>query len=343
MNKKIYLNFCLLSFFFMISSAYFLNSRNIFGEKMFFDNAVIKRYLLDISHNLIFDDKSYGMVSYIYYYMGFRYNSSLYHEIIFSWIIYILICLYLGIRLKYDFTKIRLLYFFLLFSFLYGAYLSQLSKELLLTVFLMILLFVAHNLQTKKIFYQFILFFGFLLVYSYFFRSYWYFVAILYVFNFYLYLRKISFKKILILNTLLIIFICFLYSKLYGEGITIQRSIINETRDNSPFARSMLNNPLPPSNYLNDLINIIYMFINQLVPINGIKSISVILYYVWIYSCIYLVSKKLVVRNFITFSELTILCSFFIVQTFFEPDMGSLLRHQVPLSVFIFYIITDKT
>ena len=264
--------------------------------------------------------ESYQSTALFFKMIGYNSRNDSYFEIMLSICTYMIYIFLLIFVFKIDFRNLRNILSIICITFFFSIYFSVLSKDLICFLFL----FIPFCRINKTDFLKYFVFFSF--VYGLFIRSYWILFVIFFFFLNYV-CKKVKWK---ILGTgFLYISISFLYVKIKGDYISKLRADTHSVLN----ANTNIDNIFIPNNLFHDLLNNLYVFLNLIFPANGIGSKNEIFYYIFIYFFIILLFKYYNLFN--DRKYFNILFSFLIIQSLFEPDMGSALRHQ---SVFYFYI-----
>lgn len=127
----------------------------------------------------------------------------------------------------------------------------------------------------------------------------------------------------------------------YSDLIEVRKSL-NINRVDSVDAKTQINDLFVVDSYLLYCLSYIVNYVRISIPIEllfkGVKYIPFILYQISITMLlIFFMKKEDKKQNFIL--ELVISCSYLMVATTFEPDFGSLIRHEItmfPFFVFLF-------
>ncbi len=282
------------------------------------------------------DDKNFINTAKFFLFFHFDPNTSVLIETFFSWCIFAALLLILALKYKINFLELKNFILLAMFALLFGAYAAQFSKELVVFFFLSIIfMFSPAKLLNKNLAL-------FVLGYGIFFRSYWILIFLISVLFTYVvnssHLNKFM-KLLLYLATVLSMEIS--YNLMTGNFLSDARYSINSVRDVS-LANTMINNPLFNTSIFTDFFNFLYGLVNVFVPIDGINSSNEILYYVWICTILFLCIKYLRSNEDRVDYKFLFILSVFTIQSFFEPDAGSMLRHQIVLAPMLLLLINNK-
>ncbi|KAF2514076.1 hypothetical protein EYY60_04825 [Flavobacterium zhairuonense] len=148
---------------------------------------------------------------------------------------------------------------------------------------------------------------------------------------------------------LIAVFLSLSYGVLKGKYFSeISREVVNSSRMVSADANSMITSPVKTDTWYGEAIGIFYGFFTVNLPLNGLKHIlspQIIVFVIWQLLLFYI----LLVRFSICLQErkkyryelliMFILFSFFILQSVFEPDLGSSIRHKIGIFPLIYFAL----
>jgi len=217
------------------------------------------------------------------------------------------------------------------------VYLATYSKDFLLFL-LVIIPFVYFEKKSIIIWTLFVVF------YAYFFRTYW-FISIALFWGIKLFIIK-SPKKFLLLIPLVYLAMNFVYHYIFGTSITAIREGANTDRDIES-GQTIIKTYIEGSNLLSESLNSIVTLVFFIVPIplflllKPFYIILTLLIVVFFYNFLKFYLNESRHKEFENIFSFVI--SFMIVQSLFEPDYGSFVRHLSPLYPFIFLCIVKNT
>lgn len=322
------------TFFLNVSFVYFMFSRKIFPSYFFNDNVTIRNYMSNINMN---SDKNYVSTAKLFLMFHFNANTSFAVESFFSWIIFSILLLILILKFNIDFFKTGNFLLLIMFTFLYGAYSAQFSKELVIFIMLDIMLLIFPSKYLNKELAFFILLYGFL------FRTYWILIFLCSILFFFIFnsskLKKVS-KLGLYFVSIIVMEIS--YNLITGGYLSDARYSVNSFRSTDLYTNTIINNPFINTSVLTDFFNFIYGLINIFIPIDGINSVNEVAYYLWIWIILILCIKYIRGNNGVIDYKLFFALSMITIQSFFEPDVGSMLRHQIVLIPTILLMINTN-
>lgn len=316
-----------------------LYSREILPHYFFNDN----KFIRDIMNETVFiEDKSYLNTAYFYKFFFLSGSVPFLVESIISLLLFLIVHTIYTKQIGYK--NILVLFLYSIACFLYSVYLTQFSKDQILMLFLITIFIINNRMISKNVSEGKIVFttVTLLLLYAYFFRDYWYLISLLLVFNHIISRMSIFYQ--LLGNVMLIPFISSLYILINNQNISFVRSSVNFSRLLYEDINTIILNPFGETGFIYDTLNIYYGIINMLVPLDGIGSLNEVIYYIWIWAflCFLYFQFKEIKLNFKSILYLNLAISFFIVQGIFEPDMGSVLRHQLPIGIIVLLGVNSK-
>lgn len=295
---------------------------------------------------LIIGDKNYKSAAIFYKMLGFNANSPIYREQFFSWLVFglfLILVLYIAKESSLNLIQITFLSFFAL---MFGIYFAYISKDLIIFLFMTLGTYLVAK-------YRSILPLSIvIIVYATLFRSYWFLVLITFLLLYYAVQKNKSVVSVAIFSLLAIVIIVFAYNIINGSQMSVARTAVNDQRLNGQQANTMINNLLPNSSVFTDTINCLYVFLSLFLPIDGLGSFNEIIYYFWIWGVTVsmLLKWKKIKRNherqqyLYLSSSFCLLLALVVIQSMFEPDIGSVFRHQlaiVPILILLLFQNSD--
>ena len=333
-NKKLYkstLLFCL----FIIFETIFLKCiiYKILPDKYFYDSI----HILNVMNGSNITDKSYTLTANIFNAINiFGFKSITQWGWFLGGIFSIIIVILLLRNKKYTISQ----YIFIYSSIaLLNIYVFGVSKDLIqLCLFLIIYLILLSKISNAK---KIILITIIFALEAYFFRIYYLLMAILMITIYVIYIAFIKDKKIdkknivkiiviAILAFFLEVFILQLISTESYNELILARSNVNQFRENSTDAVTMITELLGTNtSYFKFIGNYIINAIRITVPIElilkGVKYLPFIIYQLFITVNIFKISKKINYKNILW---VIVVISFLMVSIIFEADFGSVIRHE---------------
>lgn len=334
MTKKDLFDVAFVVLFLAFSLIYFMFSRDIFPSYFFNDNATIRNYMNNISIN---SDKNYVSTAKFFLMFRFNANTSFDAEAFFAWTVFAILMLVLILKFKIDFLKMRNLSLLLLFTLFYGAYSAQFSKELVIFIMLDAVLLISPLKFLNKTFTIFVILYGI------YFRTYWILIYVCSIIFFYIF----NFSKLNKLVKLLLYFVTIIcmevgYNLITGGFLSDARYTVNSFRIEDLYTNTIINNPLINNSIFTDFWNFLYGLINVFIPIDGIHSANEIVYYIWIWIIVFLCWKYLKNNQEHKDYKLFFVLAMITIQAFFEPDVGSMLRHQIILIPILLLMLNEN-
>ena len=339
-GKKTYIIFCISLFYISILSQIFLIPK--LPNKYFYDSSGI----LSISNNIY--TSAYYMTyfdrSYLFTGNFFRLINIFNFTEFFEWSLFITIIM--GIissvfLLKYKKIRFHQLIFVLITILFANIYLFRISKDFIQLLFwgLIYLIGTSKISKTKKN----VLIFTVFLIETVNFRSYYIIIGILYiVLNHCLNNpKKINYKKsflVLIISIFVSLSFLKILSPVTYNQIINMRYNQNFLRLESGDSITAINDLLPSTNVFNYMINYLVNLFRILFPLElilkGVKYIPFIIYQIYFTITVLLKTKN---EKDVRYNNsfLAIIIAYILVSNLFEPDFGSVIRHEVSL-YFIF-------
>lgn len=339
-NKRTnsYLTIFIFIFIFIFLVSYSCLKYQVLPLRFFFDtHNIIAHIMFDSSFD---KGDSYSNTASFYKFFGIRHNNFLFD--IFSAFILIKVYFDLLIRDKASITLFELFLFFV-YLFLSITYLTMLSKDFL--VFLILIPFYYYG--GKKI-YRLIPFVILAILYGVYFRAYWLLVMFVF-FIIYMGTKIVTCKKLFFICCLVLLFLTITFNYILHVDVNYYRELVNLERieNGDDNAATMINPIIDSSNILFQYINIVLVWLSLIIPIPIFLKFSPYYFFIaFIISALtFKIIKKIKYDNFFTLKERTfisLIVSFILIQSIFEPDYGSFVRHLSPFYPIIFYLISNK-
>lgn len=313
----------------------------VLPDKYFYDSNAILRYM---NGNYI-ADKSYNFTAKFFDTINIFNFKELVHWSVFFSIIFTIILFFLIIQ-NYEYN-IKQYIFIYTSIILLNIYVFNLSKDIIQFIIFFIIYIVIINKKLNNKIKIFLI--SIILIYEAINFRIYYIIMLTLVFIIYFLYKKIiknnvntknSLVKILLWTiTLFIVEIAIVkvISKESYIQIVTARSGVNAFREGSIDAVTIINDMIKnDTNYLLFILNYIINIFRIMFPIElitkGIKYIPFIIYQFFVTINIFNLGKKLDNNNILLFA---INLSFIMISTIFEPDFGSLIRHESALTLLI--------
>lgn len=317
---------------------------NLLPEKYFYDSQKILRIMGGSS----FTDKAYTFTAEFYKKINIFGLSSIVEWSIFISIIFLIIFILIFSKRVLEDTQV--VYVFVSFA-LMNIFVFNISKDAIqLSIFLIIYLFFVSSKidELKKVIIASVI----LMIESFYFRTYYLLMGIL-VISFYIIFKFFFYQnnhkkgakktgKMLLLFFLFFMVLIFILQKMSSENYNLlinARSSSNLYRDNTD-TTTIINDLFNNTNFGGFIINYIVNSIRIMLPLElltkGIKYVPFILYQLFFSFILFRNIKRI---NISTLPYLAILVSFIMVSIIFEPDYGSLIRHESVLMLFVLQLI----
>lgn len=240
---------------------------------------------------------------------------------------------------KYSVEIISLSNFLLIVSYSAMAmvYISTYSKDLVLFL-LVVVPFIFFEKKHLLIWTLFVVF------YASFFRSYWFITIVLFWGIKFFVIKKP--KLLLIVIPLYFFLISFVYNYIFGTSLSMIRYLANLDRDVET-AQTAIPIFIKGNNFIMEAANYLITLIFLIAPVpllllaKPFYIILALLIIVFFYNFTKLYLKEYANKEYSNIFSFVI--SFMLVQSLFEPDYGSFVRHLAPLYPLIFVCIAKNT
>ena len=292
------------------------------------------------SYNTVYDSEGYAGLT-LFYYIDF-FNM----ETLIEWSIYIsIIFIFVNIFLLKNIKLIALNKFLIILTsiMLWDLFAAGLTKEVIQTVFYLIIYYIITNKLIKKTGTKVILSSIVLYISSIYFRPYYILVAFfsIVVYGINSYLRRKTLKPVLYyIYSLILYLICIgIFLQIVSLTMPIEYSMITELRNSTgrlllgENTDSFIDNVFIGNGLLVYMLNYFIIYLRLLFPIELLVGgkLYYIPFIIYQLSFSYFYIKnicRLKKLNDIKFVSLIFITSFILVSVMFEPDFGSWVRHQ---------------
>lgn len=326
-DGRVFFLFLLFYSVFLIFVAYFAD--HILPSKYLYDSYNISTFMPQAT-NIIPKD-SYNNTAYFYNLVNVRLEDRWYRAFAATlYILFVWIAIFVG-RPQYFTRSASLITFAAMTSGM--VYLAQLSKEF--WVFLLIVLFFFCSVNRWLIAIWTIV----ALLYAYNFRGYWYLIVYMFVWLELMGHRaRTPFQLILlIVSGLLVITIA--HEIFNGGSILKHREGVNAFREGSADAQTLIKTTIPASNPIADWLNCCIVWFQMLIPYRLIMAgaaqhIASAIIMFTLFRMMFIGHanfQRQAVQDLRLFHCFALFMAFTSVQSVFEPDYGSMLKHMVPL------------
>ena len=258
---------------------------------------------------------------------------------------------------EYNLNQLIFIFYSVLFL---NIYTFVLGKELIQIIFYLIIYLII--LSKMKEWGKNILIFTIFIIESIYFRVYYLIIGSLFIFLSYsgrikpISNKKKSLVKIIFFTIIFMViesYILSIVSKENYNSLALAREGVNIFRIHDLDATSIINNVFPNSNIIYFFINTIINILRILFPIEllfkSINYLPFVIYQTYITYTLAIYAKKNIINNKNKVlkkdnidSMFYIIISFLTVASIFEPDFGSLARHESVLFMFILAISIDN-
>lgn len=311
---------------------------HILPDKYFYDAITIRKQYIKLPNSSFEFFDSYANTARFYSFFGINKLKSALLEGYFAYSI-IFLCLWF----TFKFTNIKInrqiAMFILIWNIPVSIYLGQLSKDAIAFLFMGLITLLV--VKSKK----FTLFkvLSLIMIYSLFFRSYWFTYGVFILINYIILLNGYKIFKSPTIKTICYmvgILSLFIISNFFGTTLTDARTSVNVFREGSADANTLISNYMPNLNFGTDIINWLVAFVTivfpvSLIPRMNILSLAFTLWNIFNICVLFRVFKNTITGNLndrdIRRIKLifALIISFTFTQALFEPDLGSFLRHQL--------------
>ena len=326
---------------------------NILPEKYRYDSG----HIIEVMRGKSDADKSYKATADFYNAINIFSIDSIYDWNIFIGFFSIIFIVLLVGGKEYNFNQ---LIFILCSVFFLNIYTFVLGKELIQVIIFLIIYLIA--LSKMKDWKKNIAIFTIFIVESIFFRVYYLIIGSIFIFLSYSGRikstsgRKKSLVKIIFFTIIFMViesYILSIVSKENYNSLILARDGVNIFRIYDLDATSIINNVFPNSNIIYFFINTIINILRILFPIEllfkSVNYLPFVIYQTYITYTLSIYAKKSIINNKNKIlnknnldSMFYIIISFLAVASIFEPDFGSLARHESVLFMFILAISEDN-
>lgn len=228
------------------------------------------------------------------------------------------------------------------FSALVGSvYLAQYSKEAIV----MLIVFLFFGLSKGRA--QQLIWIAIVCFYSTYFRTYWFLVLMLYVY--YAIVFKISRNIFMIFLSIIIAFLllAIAFKAVLGVDLAYYRYAVNDARIYNTNANTLISPLLPTGNVALEWLNAVLQFFLMFFPFPLLTGNPVYLMFFLVVASIGIrifgILRSLLNANKLKVPSresrsLALILAFVTIQSIFEPDYGSYIKHLTPMLPLILYI-----
>ncbi|WP_148662390.1 hypothetical protein [Paraburkholderia phytofirmans] len=240
------------------------------------------------------------------------------------------------------FIRISELTIFGFFSFMGVIYLTTLSKDVIVLLLILSFVFLVNRGRGLGL----ISWVCLALLYGYFFRTYW-FIVVLQFIAFRAALPRLKNRALIVMVVLMSLFsIAVIIRVKFGLSADAFRTSVNEARVDAGVgeARTMIAPVFQGAGFLLGYINVCLTLAELItpVPLLAVPSPYYILIFIFIATLQYAFWKStwhaILSRDRFSIDCATLVISFLLVQSLFEPDYGSYVRHLAPFYPLMFYV-----
>lgn len=242
-----------------------------------------------------------------------------------------------------DYATGLLLVFFVTLS---CVYMTVLSKDFVVALVFLPFLFLCRN-GYKGIFVWVVV----AVFYALWFRTYWFIFVAQFLFLLFVFRRGFGISKLIFSALILLLAWALVFSVVLGVDLDVYRTLVNDSRleRGQENARTMIVPYLSGGGFFVSWLNTLITFVLLLLPLPLLLLLSP--YYVFVFVCvgymwwgICVSALKLSSRDLELQDSacLSLIFSFVLTQSLFEPDYGSYIRHLAPLFPIVTYILCRR-
>lgn len=230
--------------------------------------------------------------------------------------------------------------------FVSAVYLGQYSKEATSMLVTMAFFYMSRTLRTRLIWLLIAC------VYAAFFRPYWFIVVAMY-FYYGFFLKRSRHMTVFMLSIVLaILMLALAFQFVLGVDLAYYRYMVNDTRTYDISANTMITPLLPTGGIGLEWLNGVLQFILMFFPVPLISGNPLYISFILILASI---AIRLILAIRVTLRSnrserrsrrtecLALVVAFITVQSIFEPDYGSYIRHLLPVLPLVLYVLCTGT
>jgi len=222
-------------------------------------------------------------------------------------------------------------------------YMSLLSKDFIVMLMLIPFLFFAKRGVPGLLVWSLLVVF-----YGVYFRSYWFLVLAIF-WGLYIVFGFIKRPKIMFLLVFMVLFtLAIVFSAVMGVDVDNFRTIVNDVRLDSgqQGADSMITSIIPGGGFIVGWLNVCLTWLFLMVPMPLILALSpyymvISFFLIFLYFKFWQATKQELIHNRdpALRSVICLIIAFTAIQSIFEPDYGSYVRHLAPFYPLFFYAV----
>lgn len=324
----------------LLSIAISVSKYKLLPPRFFFDASMIKRFM---DESLAFDFfDSYSTTA--LFYKTIPGGSSVFLVSLLS-IFFCIFVAWQAVRAAGGAKKPDLILAFLVSVYLVlsSIFLAQHSKD-----FIVLTVVSTYLLLTKYREKGLILFIAIAIIYATLFRQYWIIFTGFFIASKILLRKEFSPTRLIIICSLMLLALSLVFELIVGAPLNHYRTIVNETRISNydTNAQTMIVDFLPTGNFILEWLNALITWFTLMFPVPLLRLFSA--YHIAnfaLISSIFIILfslGKTAVSNLPARSAFILIICFTFVQSIFEPDYGSFLRHFTPMLPILIFIYTTK-
>lgn len=313
-----------------IGVAFFKES--IFPEKYFFDSLTLQHGIENPIRQRL--DQSFSNTANVY---RFFHIDKFFLAPVLALVVYFLVIFKLFKNYSVNYISLLSYALIVTYSAIAMVYMATYSKDFVLFI-IVVVPFVYLEKRALVVWSVFVL------IYAYFFRSYWFItIALFWTIKFFIVGKP---KLLPWVIPLFYFLISFVYNYIFGTPLSLIRYLTNVDRD-AESAQTAIAIFIKGDNFVLEAANFFVTLIFLIVPIpllllgKPFYIILTLLIAVFFFNFIKLYIKEYANKNYSNIFSFVI--AFMLVQSLFEPDYGSFVRHLSPIYPLIFVCIAKNT
>ncbi|MFL9998166.1 hypothetical protein [Paraburkholderia sediminicola] len=223
-----------------------------------------------------------------------------------------------------------------------SVYLAQYSKEAIVMLIAMYFFGVSGKGGAKVIWVLVAC------VYAAYFREYWFLVVAFYIYYTIVLRWARSMSAVLLGIVIAFLILAVAFQGIFGVGLSHYRDIVNDARTYDLDANTMIKPLLPTGGIALGWLNAVLQFILMFFPFPLLSGNPLYLFFFVVISSLairlYRITRSIVVSRGVKrggrqFNCLALVLSFVTIQSVFEPDYGSYIKHLTPMLPLVQYVL----
>ncbi len=331
----------LISAFFLTSLCIAIFNRDLLPAKYFYDSGHLTSFFGKFNGFTAGD--SFGNTALLYELLlltGHERIAAILTSLIFN--IFVLKCF--SVPSRTTFTGMQNIILFCFTCIIGSIYMAQYTKELVVLV--IVIFFIMSKTRGQKILWLILA-----LLYARYFRQYWFLVIVFYIY--YSILFKISRNFLFFLLGIIaaLLFLAILFQVAMGVDLAYYRYSVNDVRTYDQDANTMILPLLPTGNFFLEWANGVVQFFLMFFPFSLLTGNLVYFAFFIVMAsiglrCFFVIRSSIQARKLsLVLQENRCLALFFslvTIQSIFEPDYGSYIKHLTPILPLVIYAFCSQ-